>query len=77
MTTARRRKGAPAPRGARQAPIVADSRPAEKTVPIQVWVRPSIAEAFGERAGVDFGFKKGSKSQLFLAMWERYNRPIR
>ncbi len=73
MTTARQRKGAPAARGTRKGPIAVDPRPAEKTVPIQIWVSPSVAEAFSERAGVDFGFKKGSKSKLFLAMWHRYH----
>ena len=73
MNKARQRKGAPAARGTRKGPITTDPRPAEKTVPIQVWVPPGVAEAFGERAGVDFGFKKGAKSRLFLAMWRRYS----
>lgn len=73
-TTAQRRKGPPPARGATKQPIAADRRPAaEKTMPIQVWVPPAVFEAFSERAGTDFGFKKGAKSQLFLEMWRRYN----
>ena len=74
MSGARNRKGAPLARGTTGRPIAADRRPAtEKTMPIQVWVPPAVFEAFSERAGADFGFKKGAKSQLFLEMWRRYN----
>ena len=73
MSGARNRKGAPPARGTTARPIAADRRPAtEKTVPIQVWVPPSVGEAFSERAGVEYGFKKGAKSALFLEMWRRY-----
>ena len=74
MSGARNRKGAPPARGTAKRPIAADRRPStEKTVPIQVWVPPGVGEAFGERAGIEYGFKKGAKSQLFLEMWRRYN----
>jgi hypothetical protein len=35
-------------------------------------VPPEVFEAFSARAGEEFGFSKGAKSQLFLAMWEAY-----
>jgi len=35
-------------------------------VPLEVF------EAFSQRAEEDFGFSKGAKSQLFLAMWEAH-----
>lgn len=40
--------------------------------PIQFRVPSSIFEAFSEQAGREFGFSKGSKSQLFLKLWEDY-----
>jgi len=35
-------------------------------------VPPEVFEAFSQRAGEAFGFNKGAKSQLFLAMWDAY-----
>lgn len=67
------KKGAPPPRENAQNVIQADPRPHEgKNKPLQVMVPPEVFEAFGERAGRDFGYSKGAKSQLFLAMWESY-----
>lgn len=40
----------------------------EFSVPIE------ILDKFGEEAGRKFGFKKGSKSELFLLMWEAYKK---
>ena len=34
----------------------------------------AIIEEFSELAGRKFGFKKGSKSEMFLALLEHYNR---
>jgi hypothetical protein len=71
--TAALKKGAPPPRVKASNVIKADPRPAEgKNKPLQVMVPPEVFEAFSQRAGEDFGFAKGSKSQLFLAMWEAY-----
>ena len=69
------RKGAPPPRAATKSPIDADRRPAErKTKPLQLMVPPDVFEAFSARAGQEFGFSKGSKSRLFLAMWRDYGK---
>ena len=35
-------------------------------------VPPDVFDAFSARAGEEFGFTKGAKSRLFLAMWEAY-----
>jgi len=67
------KKGAPPARKEAKNIIKDDPRPAEgKNKPLQVMVPPSVFEAFSARAGEEFGFSKGGKSQLFLAMWEAY-----
>lgn len=67
------KKGAPPPREKAGNVIKADPRPSEgKNKPLQVQVPQEVFEAFGARAGEEFGFSKGAKSQLFLAMWESY-----
>lgn len=67
------KKGAPPPREKAQNIIQADPRPSEgKNKPLQVMVPPEVFEAFGARAGEEFGFSKGAKSQLFLSMWKAY-----
>ena len=72
-TAALKKKGAPPPRGKAPNVIKADPRPTEgKNKPLQVMVPPEVFEAFSQRAGEEFGFSKGAKSQLFLAMWESY-----
>jgi hypothetical protein len=40
--------------------------------PIQFRVPESVFAQFSERAGREFGFNKGSKSQLFLKLWTEY-----
>ncbi len=40
--------------------------------PIQFRVPESVFAQFSERAGREFGFSKGSKSQLFLKLWTEY-----
>ncbi len=71
--TAALKKGAPPPRTKAPNVIKADPRPSDsKNKPLQVMVPPQVFEAFSQRAGEEFGFAKGAKSQLFLAMWEEY-----
>jgi hypothetical protein len=40
--------------------------------PIQFRVPESVFNQFSERAGREFGFSKGSKSQFFLKLWTDY-----
>lgn len=69
------RKGAPPAREKTQSVIKADPRPTdEKNKPLQIMVTPEVFEAFSQRAGEEFGFKKGAKKELFLAMWEAYSK---
>ena len=35
-------------------------------------VPPNVFDAFSEEAGRRFGYRKGGKSKLFLAMWHSY-----
>ena len=39
---------------------------------IEFSVPEPLLDEFAQEAGRRFGFKKGSKSNLFLAMWEEY-----
>ncbi|GAK34521.1 hypothetical protein JCM17846_33610 [Iodidimonas nitroreducens] len=67
------KKGAPPPRERATNIIHADPRKSEaKNKPLQVMIPPEIFDAFSAKAGETFGFSKGSKSQLFLTMWESY-----
>lgn len=67
------KKGEPPKREANKSVIQADPRPGEgKNKPLQLMVPPDVFDAFGARAGEEFGYAKGSKSRLFLAMWEAY-----
>ena len=43
----------------------------KKTV-LQFSIPETIQREFSSEAGHRFGFKKGSKSDLFVAMWEAY-----
>lgn len=52
------------PREARGGPVIKGK--------IEFSVPESVVEAFGEEAARRFGFKKGSKSELFLALWADY-----
>ena len=68
------KKGAPPPRESAKTsskPIPDQSE--AKNKPLQVMVPPEVFDAFSARAGETFGFSKGSKSQLFMAMWESYS----
>ena len=65
------RKGIPPRRETTANPIATDPRPPEgKNKPLQLMVPPDVFDAF---AGEEFGFTKGAKSRLFLAMWEAYS----
>lgn len=44
----------------------------EPMKPIQFRVPQSVFEEFSERAGREFGFNKGAKSNLFLKLWNDY-----
>lgn len=44
-----------------------------KTV-LQFSIPETIQREFSTEAGQRFGFKKGSKSDLFIAMWEEYKK---
>ena len=55
-------------------------KPAKKTK-IEFSIPEHLLDDFAKEAGERFGFKKGSKSDLFIAMWNEYqkrkNRPTR
>ena len=68
------KKGAPPARTDGGNTIKADPRPADgKNKPLQVMIPPDVFDAYSAKAGEEFGFTKGAKSQLFMAMWEAYN----
>lgn len=46
--------------------------PIEKVRPLQFRVSEAVFAEFSEQAGREFGFSKGSKSQLFLKIWAEY-----
>ena len=67
------KKGAPPRREATANVIAVDPRPEEgRKQPLQVKIPPDVHKAFSARAGEEFGFTSGSKTKLFLAMWEAY-----
>lgn len=69
------KKGTPPKRETGASVIEADPRPGEaKNRPLQVMIPPAVFDAFSAKAGQEFGYTKGAKSQLFLAMWEAYQR---
>ena len=69
------RKGTPPAREASSNIIKADPRKSEGVKkPLQVKIPQEIFEAFSARAGEEFGYTSGSKSKLFLAMWEAYSK---
>ena len=74
VSTSALRKGAPPARTKKtQSPIDTDPRPAEgKNRALQLMVPPDVFLAFSARAGQEFGFTKGAKSRLFLAMWDAH-----
>ena len=67
------KKGAPPPREASANVIAGDPRKEEeRKQPLQVKIPQDVHQAFSARAGQEFGFTGGSKTKLFLAMWEAY-----
>ena len=67
------KKGTPPAREKAESVIEADPRRHDgKNRPLQVMVPPAVFDAFSARAGQEFGFSKGAKSHLFMAMWEAY-----
>ena len=69
------KKGAPPPRSASPNVIAVDPRKGEdRKQPLQVKIPQEVHQAFSSRAGEEFGFTSGSKTKLFLAMWEAYTR---
>ena len=79
MADLTRLKAKSAGRGIPPAPDVTNTnlrtRPREKPTQkskIEFSVPESLLDEFAQEAGRRFGFKKGSKSNLFLAMWEEY-----
>ena len=72
-TSALRKKGEPPRRENNPNLIRANPRSRKgKNRPLQLMVSPEVFLAFSARAGAEFGFIKGSKSRLFLSMWEAY-----
>lgn len=43
-----------------------------KKTKIEFSVPEHMVQEFSQEAGQRFGFKKGSKSDLFIAMWQEY-----
>ena len=73
VNTSALRKGAPPQRENNRNLTQTDPRvPGGKNKPLQLMVPPEVFLAFSARAGEEFGFTKGAKSRLFLAMWEAY-----
>ena len=72
-TTGLAKKGAPPVREASTSVIRSDPRVDEaRKQPLQVKIPADVHTAFSARAGEEFGFTSGSKTKLFLAMWEAY-----
>lgn len=73
-TRALKKKGVPPPRQTAEPTVIhADPRPDDgKNKPLQFMVPPRVADEFSAEAGAVFGFNKGAKSKLFLALWEAY-----
>lgn len=68
------KKGAPPSRETSPNVIAVDPRKDEgRKQPLQVKIPQDVHQAFSARAGEEFGFTSGSKTKLFLAMWEAYN----
>ena len=70
-------------KGAPPAPEVTNSNltaPARekpvKKAKIEFSVPEHILDDFAREAGARFGFKKGSKSDLFMAMWNEYQERL-
>ena len=71
----RARKGTPPPADATNSNLARPPRdkPARKAK-IEFSVPEYILDDFAKEAGERFGFRKGSKSDLFIAMWNEYQK---
>ncbi len=68
------KKGAPPSREPSSNVIEVDPRKDEgRKQPLQVKIPQDVHTAFSARAGEEFGFTSGSKTKLFMAMWEAYS----
>lgn len=66
-------KGAPPPAATTTQNLAAPPRESkEPKGKIEFSVPESVVDAFSEEAGRRFGFKKGAKSDFFLALWTDY-----
>ena len=69
------KKGAPPARDASVSVIHSDPRAEEgRKQPLQVKIPMDVHTAFSARAGEEFGFTSGSKTKLFMAMWDAYQK---
>ena len=77
ITKLKTTKGAPPAADFTPDVIRADERADDATMrPIQFRVPESVFAEFSERAGREFGFNKGSKSQFFLKLWADYQKSL-
>ena len=66
-------KGAPPPAERTNENLrMPDRSPRQRKGYIQFSVPVELRDEFAMEAGRRFGFKKGSKSDLFIAIWEEY-----
>jgi len=71
--TTKLKKGTPPQRLKEQEKILEDTRPEEgKNRPLQLMISQEVFQEFSAKAGLEFGFEKGAKSKLFLAIWKFY-----
>ncbi|MCY4304368.1 MAG: hypothetical protein OXC62_06260 [Aestuariivita sp.] len=71
--TAQLRKGHPPKRQVTPDVMAIDPRRNETPKkPLQFMVPQDVFNAFSALAGAEFGFSKGAKLKLFLAMWKAY-----
>lgn len=74
-TSGLKKKGAPPARATTPSVVKANPRTEDAPKkPLQVKIPQEIFDAFSARAGEEFGYTSGSKSKLFLAMWEAYTK---
>lgn len=70
-------KGAPPPPQRRNDNLKRPTRgPTRAKAKIEFSVPSELRDEFALEAGRRFGFKKGAKSDLFIALWDEYKRRI-
>lgn len=70
-------KGEPPKRGQGIDPIKADTRAATPNTRLNLSVPQTVFDEFSQLAGEECGFKKGAKTEFFMAMledWKQRNR---